>query len=158
MATDKCITIPLTQGYTTKISIEDKDLASLKWCAWVINGRAYAVKSHPSRRIHREILERILGRELVKGEICDHIDNDSLNNCRDNLRLATFAENVRNQGKRKNNTTGYKGVVRDRGRYRAQIRINGKHIHLGMFENPEEAHEAYKIGCKIYHGEFGRAE
>lgn len=158
MATDNCITIPLTQGYTTKISAEDKDLALVKWCAWVMKGRAYAVKSHPSRRLHREILERKLGRKLEKGEVCDHIDNDPLNNCRDNIRLATFAENVRNQKKNKTNTTGYKGVRRDRNRWRAQIMVNGKYIHLGMFGTPEEAYEAYKTGCKVYHGKFGRSE
>lgn len=157
MATDDCITIPLSRGFETVISPADADLLTLKWSATGTSKRPYAFR-HPNMKLHRIIMERILGRKLVKGEQVDHIDNDQLNNRRNNLRLATNTQNTRNRGAQKNSSTGYKGVTHHKDRYRAQIQVNSKRIHLGLFPTAEEAHAAYCEASIKYHGEFGRAE
>lgn len=109
-------------------------------------------------KMHRVILERMIGRPLEKDEFPDHIDGNGLRNTRDNLRLATFTQNVRNSKKQKNKICEYKGVTYESGRWRARIRVNGKLISLGLFNNPEEAHEAYKKAAIEHFGEFARFE
>lgn len=160
------ITITLTKGYSTVIDAVDADLASLKWSVTVDKHTCYArrrnwLADNKSRiNIHQIIFVRMLGRELVKGEIVDHIDRDGLNNRRENLRLATRSENGRNQKCRSDNTSGYKGVHWHKGtrKWIAQIRLNGKAKHLGLFKTPEEAHVAYQEAAKELFGEFARFE
>lgn len=72
----------------------------------------------------------------------DHIDRDKLNNRIENLRDVSCSINQLN--KTKSNSTGYAGVARHRGRFKAHIGISGKLAHLGIFDTPEAAHEAFK--------------
>lgn len=90
-------------------------------------------------------------------EYIDHRDTDRLNNKWCNLRSATHAENMHNQGRRRS-TSGLKGVhwdSRDQ-KWRAQIMRDGKKHFLGNFTTAEAAHEAYKIAAGRLHGEFAR--
>jgi hypothetical protein len=90
----------------------------------------------------------------------DHIDRDGLNNRRENLRVSTPSQNSQNSRKNSLNTSGFKGVFFQKGlgKWRAQIKTNGKRKSLGCFLSPEEAHEAYCRASDKYHGEFGRTE
>jgi hypothetical protein len=80
-----------------------------------------------------------------KNMLIDHINGDKSDNRIDNLRLSTKSQNAVNSGMRKNNTTGFKGVSLDkrRGKYVAEITKDNKKIHLGMFDTPKEASNAY---------------
>ena len=83
----------------------------------------------------------------------DHINGDRSDNRITNLREATPAENSQNKGKNKTNTSGYTGVSLDKvsGKLRAQIQKDGKKIFLGLFNTPEEGHEAYlKAKAKLH--------
>jgi hypothetical protein len=88
----------------------------------------------------------------------DHINGKKSDNRLCNLRLSTKSENMCNQTKYANNTTGYKGVTfrKKEGRYQAQIRLNGKPRYLGLFSNPQDAHAAYAAAAKELHGQFAR--
>ena len=162
--TNKSMMIELTQGQVTQVSPEDYGfLSDFKWCAQRrTNSHApvsyYAVRSAGVnlQRMHRVILARMLGRELVATEQVDHIDRDPLNNCRENLRLATNSENQHNQLKHKDNASGFKGVsFYKRGRkWRAVITVNYKKIHLGYFDTPEAAAAAYDTAAQSLHGTF----
>lgn len=85
----------------------------------------------------------------------DHIDRNTLNNRRTNLRVVTHSVNVHNQRIRPNNTSGYKGVswVPHCKKYRARIQFNGKKVHLGMFNDPKDASTAVEVArCKYIGG------
>jgi hypothetical protein len=162
-STPETITIQLTQGQQTVISVIDADLADLKWRAQAQRGGYYAIKWSPGPNytmvyLHRVILERMVGRILAKTEYTDHISGDRLDNRRENLRIASNAENQRNRGKPSSNTSGHKGVTwhRKSGKWQAQIMINGKSMYLGLFTTPEAAHEAYKAAAVELFGEFWR--
>jgi hypothetical protein len=73
----------------------------------------------------------------------DHIDRNPLNNNIENLREVTRHENTFNK-----NAKGYYKVGN---KFRAQIRLNGKLIHLGYFDTEQEAAQAYLNAKIIYH-------
>lgn len=100
-------------------------------------------------------LHRILMGVLHEPSISvDHIDGDPLNNSKSNLRLCGQAQNSRNRPATAYSSTGYKGVFKVRGRYRAIICKNYKNIHLGYFTSAEEAALAYNKAAVEHHGEF----
>ena len=88
--------------------------------------------------------------------LIDHIDGDPTNNRIENLRQASHAENTRNSARRRDNTSGFKGVdfYRRTGRYRARIEVDGRKLDLGTYDTPQEAHAAYCAAAKKLHGEF----
>lgn len=157
--------IKLTKGYVAIIDDVDADLVQYKWhfsdkgtstCA---QRRDYSIerKYGKLKRMHREILERKIGRKLESHELCDHIDGNSLNNSRSNLRIATKAQNAWNAKLPRTNKSGYKGVHLHRpGRWVSTIKVNNKTVHLGVFLSPEAAYEAYCQATALYHGEFAR--
>jgi len=93
-----------------------------------------------------------------KAEV-DHIDGDRINNLPSNLREASRSQNQCNVGVMRSNTSGAKGVSWDRNRnmWRADIMLNGKRKHLGMFATVEAGAEAYRLASVQMHQEFGRA-
>ncbi len=86
----------------------------------------------------------------------DHKDRNPLNDRIDNLRVATRSQNQWNSVIASSNTSGYKGVWWDASKKKwvAAIRVNGKRIYLGCFQDPSEACAAYVKAAIEYHGEF----
>lgn len=84
--------------------------------------------------------------EIPEGLI-DHINGDKADNRIENLRDCDHRVNQLNLGgPRGENSSGYLGVSFHgaRGKYRARIKVHGKEIFLGYFDNPEDGWEAYK--------------
>ena len=74
----------------------------------------------------------------------DHMDGNKANNAFSNLRQVSRRANTENKRTAKRtSTTGLLGVVRHRDKFVAKIVHAGKRTHLGVFETPEDAHEAY---------------
>jgi len=156
--------IELTQGQSTQVSPEDYDfLSGFKWYAQrrttshaPVSYYAMRIAGRKGQLMHRTILARMLGRELVSTEQVDHIDRDPLNNRRENLRLATASENLRNQSKHKDNTSGFKGVSfhKPMQKWQAQIAVNHKQIYLGCFDTAAAAAAAYDTAAQSLHGTF----
>lgn len=80
----------------------------------------------------------------------DHINGARDDNRINNLREATRKQNSANRRKLSGDLP--KGVVRHRHKFRAQIRIQGRVKHLGVYATPEQAHSAY---CEAAQKEFG---
>lgn len=83
----------------------------------------------------------------------DHMNNNRADNRICNLRNATRSGNVQNVIRpRRNNKSGYLGVsLREDGRWRATISVDGKKVSLGSFDDPSEAHQAYLEAKRTYH-------
>lgn len=89
----------------------------------------------------------------------DHINHDTLDNRKNNLRVTTNKYNLRNRhSKNSNNTTGYRNVIFNKRRkkkpYVVQLQINGKNKVLGTFEDVHEAGEFAEEMRQKYYGEF----
>lgn len=93
-----------------------------------------------------------------KGDL-DHINCVRSDNRIANLRIASRYGNTANAKIRKDNTSGYKGVTwqKECQKWQSQIMIRHKKIHLGLFDCPKAAHEAYVAAAKVGFGEFARA-
>lgn len=91
-------------------------------------------------------------------DMIDHINGIRNDDRIENLRCATHAQNLRNRGKQRNNSSGFKGVYRHKNAWRARINVDGRTVSLGLFPNPEEAHQAYAQASVRYHGDFARAK
>lgn len=132
--------------------VDDEDferISQFDWIARKIEGKVYAVKM---LYLHRVIMN------APAGMVVDHINGDSLDNRRSNLRLCTPAENARNRSKKKNSTSGFKGVSWNNmaNKWQAQIMANGKLKALGVFVEKEDAARAYDKAARELHGEFAR--
>lgn len=149
--------IPLSQGRFAIVDDEDYEMLS-SIGKWSLNA-GYAARTQRSKEtdgkqkfisMHRLILN------APKEYIVDHINGNKLDNRKSNLRLCTDSQNLKNQGKRKANTSGYKGVfwhIRQN-RWIAKLYSNKKCIYLGMYDCPIEAAKAYNAGALKHHGEF----
>ena len=150
--------IKLTQGKFALVDDNDFErLNQFKWCAAGNNKNNYfyAIRTIAKKNIgmHRVILNAVESIYHV-----DHIDGDTLNNQKSNLRLCTNSENRRNQKLNKKSTTGYKGVSirKINNTYRSQIKFNSKTICIGHYKTAIEAAKAYNEKAKELHGEFAR--
>ena len=149
--------IHLTQGYVTLVDDVDYEwLKQWKWCAHVDRqGCVYAVRSvwvdgrNKMLRMHRLILG------AKPGKMSDHINGDTLDNRRSNLRICTNQQNNRNRHARAG-TSRYKGVhwYKRGSKWRASIHINGRFKHLGYFDDEQEAALAYDRAARELFGEF----
>lgn len=92
-------------------------------------------------------------------KLIDHIDKVRTNNAISNLRLGDDSLNSKNQSIYKNSPTGYHGVSAHGNRWRARININGKKVHLGVFDTIEEAatcrrEKELELGFSETHGNY----
>ncbi len=110
-------------------------------------------------KIHKLVAKAFLDNPEDKLEV-DHIDNNKQNNNASNLRYATRSENMRNTKRHSNNKSGIKGVFwhNQSKKWRAEIQIDGIKIHLGAYNNIEDARQARITKVKAVFGEFVNKE
>lgn len=134
--------------------IDEQDYERLQSYRWTVSEQGYAIRWVRNHKIkmHRDVMNPPEGMEI------DHINGNKLDNRRANLRICTHADNVRNVGKRKDNSSGFKGVYwrSDVKKWRALIQVEGRRIDLGFFTEPQDAALAYDKAARKYHGEFAR--
>lgn len=105
----------------------------------------------------RHLVHRIIW-TLVNGSPpegnLDHIDGDRSNNKIENLRACSAKQNQGNRRHSKNNTSGYRGVSFNYGKFVARLRKGKTLLHLGCFDTAEDAAAAYRQAAIEYFGEF----
>lgn len=153
--------IPLTQGVFAKVDLVDYvTLSQWKWYASynTYTKSFYAQSDQLPPGSSRAMQRLILGLRRGDARIADHINHDTLDNRRFNLRITTRAGNAQNSKIRYNNLSGLKGVHfcarSGNGKWRAQIQVDGRKVHIGYFMSKEEAHQAYIDAGRRLHGKF----
>lgn len=111
------------------------------------------------RRVLAHRIAWMLYYDVAPPHEIDHVDQDKTNNSKCNLRSATDNQNARNISKRKQHGerqchSQYKGVTRNRKRWRAYIHVDGKQISLDRFDTELEAAVRYNVEALRLHGEF----
>jgi hypothetical protein len=150
--------IPLTAGKVALIDDEDFDLVSQYYCCYDPKGYALCkkymgkvgkVSKWKVYRMHRLILG------FPEGMSVDHINHDTLDNRKINLRICTHAQNMKNQTSQVGSSI-YKGVCfnKEQKKWRAAITASGKRVYLGDFKTQEAAAIAYNKAAAELHGEF----
>lgn len=155
-----CRLIKLTRGLYAIVDAADYEwLSRHKWHAVKYQGRIYACRSvfipGPKRRLRTIRMHREIMGALPEEEV-DHREGVGLDNRRKNLRTATHQQNLANRGKRKDNTSGRKGVFAHQGKWTARITFNGKGIYLGVYTDLDAAANAYIAKAKELFGEFAK--
>lgn len=152
--------IPLTKGLF--VIVDEADHAWLsQWKWYARTGRkdyVYASRSIRNGKtttiinMHNILLPTEDGYEL------DHINGNTLDNRRDNLRVATHQQNMWNRKPPRGTSSKFKGVSFQKATnyWKANIKINDKQKHLGCFWDEEEAAIAYNRAAKDMHGEFAK--
>jgi len=139
-------TIALTKGQRARVDWEDyKELSRHKWCArWSSKTKSFyatrgtwlpGVRRVRSEQMHR----RVLDLEYGDPRHVDHINHDTLDNRRRNLRAVAPRENGDN---RRDQSKCGVGVVERAGRFGVCVNHKGKKRWLGTFDTAEEAREA----------------
>ena len=133
------------RGY---VLVDDRDFQYFNQWNWQLNAQGYASRCEKGKtiRMHRLINKTPNGLET------DHINRNTLDNRRKNLRTVTRALNTFNRVGQKNNTSGYKGISweKDYKKWGVYIWKNYKKIHLGYFNDILKANLARKKAERIY--------
>lgn len=130
------------QKEIAKTKIDKDDLDKVENYKWNLSGNGYIINNKNKIYLH----QLILGKK--KGYIIDHINHNTLNNRKQNLRYCTYSQNHMN--------TKAKGYTWNKKNKRWQVYIQKKYkfIYLGSFLNEQQAIIIRKKAEKKYFREF----
>lgn len=95
---------------------------------------------HTTVLLHRFLLD------APEGMVVDHINHNTLDNRKSNLRILTHAENHQNRkGAMKNSKTGIRGIRLDKGLWKAEVRVNGKLLNRSFTSKTEATQFVKKL-------------
>lgn len=144
-------TIPLTQG---KVAIvDDCDYAELSKYKWCFHKR-YAIRNVKANGKCKQVYMHRVIAGTPDGMETDHVNGDSLDNRRCNLRWATTAQNQANRRIDGDNRSGYKGVYFHARSGKWMARLSDR--YLGIHETPQGAAVAYNRAAQSVYGEYAR--
>ena len=137
---------PLTGVFIRLISNSNRSQAGAV-CGTVLtnqDGKSYIRIGLNGKYHYGHRLAWLYVKGLFPKDQIDHEDGDGLNNKFSNLRNVTNSENGKNARLPTHNTSGSIGVNKMKGKWRAEIKVNQKHIHLGLFLLKRDAISARK--------------
>ena len=158
--------IPLTQGKVALVDDEDYEkISTYKWFTHNAKGKYYAGRksSRITARLNGGKRNTILMHRIIMDTpeelFCDHINGDTLDNRKSNLRNCLPSENSQNRGAQNNNKLRLKNIhienaSRPYARYRVDITSHGRNVFRGRYDTLEEAIRARDEALKKHHGEF----
>lgn len=152
--------IKLTKGKFALVDDEDFErINQYKWQAiYKKDKKIYIAKRSRTKKesdspvyilMHRQIMNINNSKIQV-----DHINHNTLDNRRCNLRLCNNSQNNMNKKGRSDNTSEYKGVSFYHNKFHAEIMVNQKSYRLGSFDTAIEAAKAYNAKALELHKEF----
>ncbi|MCK9461460.1 MAG: HNH endonuclease [Proteobacteria bacterium] len=144
--------IPLGINAKDGYAIVDKEFAWLDKHKWSLS-TGYAVGNIDGKTCVK--MNRLIMGFPIDMEV-DHRDMDRLNNTKNNLRVCTRTENMRNASHNRNSAVPYKGISISRCGFLSRIQVDKKQIFLGYFKTALEAAKAYDNAATELHGEFAR--
>lgn len=149
--------------------VDDRMFYILSHHLWRLVGAGYVAHNYKTRRddnsrktnlvyIHRLVMEIEYG-SILHVEV-DHINLNKLDNRVCNLRLSDRVLNNINRSVQSNNTSGYKGVYwsSQKNKWQAKVSCSPKSVHIGFFDDIEEAHAAYSKKLIEMYGEHARVQ
>jgi hypothetical protein len=148
--------IPVTRGMFALVDDENYvDLIQFKWYAHRGLHTFYAARYDSNGKLeymHRRILK------VRRGEIVDHANQNGLDCQLNNIRKCTSSQNHMNLTKRRDGSSKYKGVCWSKcaNKWQAHIQVDGKQIHLGLFEDDVLAARAYDSKARELFGNFAK--
>lgn len=149
--------LDLPHGYTALIDDADWHLVESLTLYRGTNGYVYYSKWEKGRSFPRTLHSLLMGRH--PGKHVDHINGDKLDNRRENLRIVTPSANQANRRSlNRNNRSGTRGVqhvpkLSASKPWRAQITVERRNIHLGLFATEAEAIAARRAAEREHYGE-----
>lgn len=148
----------LTLNRDRQAIVDDDDYERLAQYSWSVVTRYAMRRDRETKRLiylHWDVIGR-----PAKGMCVDHINGNSFDNRKANLRFCTPSQNQRNRKatRRRSKPGQYKGTfyVHDSKKWRANISIDGRPRALGIFITEEEAARAYDAAAREHFGEFAR--
>jgi hypothetical protein len=135
---------------TQRAMIDIEDVEMVKKKKWYYNGKYVVSGYNPTIRLHSFIMTP------AKNKIVDHINHNTLDNRKQNMRVCFYYENSMNQRKSGNNTSGYRGICFNESMksWWARIQYKGERIDLGYFATPEEAFKIRRNAELKYFGDY----
>ena len=145
--------ISIGQGIFTLVDEKDAEfLGKFHWRPFRRRGKASIYAATGRCFMHRIIL----GLCPRDGKIADHINGDTLDNRRCNLRILTASQSNHNRNRPKHSKMPFRGVSKSGKKWGARIYVDKKAIYLGTFDTAEQAHAAYANAADFLVGPFTR--
>lgn len=154
----------IISGYS--VLVDDEDVERIQQYNWWVDNSVlrrynryyfrtkikHGIRQYEVMKLHRFIM----GCTYMDGTVIDHINNDTLDNRKCNMRFCTQKENARNKRRETRNNSGYKGAKLNKrtGRYNATVKYEQKNYALGSFINLIDAATAYDDVARLLFGEF----
>ena len=147
--------VPLTRGLFALIDRDSvESVGQFNWYA-----QKTACGYYASRGLRTMTSYQVLPLHALLASLgADHINGNSLDNRKCNLRSATVSQNAKNRAKSRNSKSRFKGVSWSRrdSKWAAEIQVDKRRIWLGYFSDELEAAKSYDCAARQYHGDFAR--
>jgi len=119
-----------------------RNIDTMRICKPYLDANGYYVLKLDNKKYY---VHKLVYQAFGKKHCIDHIDMNKLNNDINNLRYVDYSVNSRNTKKKENQTSKYNCVsyYKRYGRWRASLKINYKHIHIGYYDTEVDACNGY---------------
>lgn len=148
--------INLTKGYVA--IVDDEDYERVNQFQWTVtitpSGSAYSFRTDYSSGGKKTIYMHRFVANTPDDLTCDHINHNTLDNRKENLRNCSHQDNMLNRKISPSNTSGFKGVSRYNGKWYAKVSKGKKIVFRKSFPTKIEAAHAYDKVAKEVFGEF----
>lgn len=145
--------IALTKGKVAVVDADDFDRVSA--FKWYYEGTGYAARRDNMQDWRLVKMHRFILGVTYTSTIVDHINRNTLDNRKENLRVSDKSCNAVNSKRRSDNTTGFKGVqlIKRTGKYSATVVCRGRRYWIGTFDDPFSAAVAWDVRAQELFGE-----